>query len=167
MATRRIASSTPGSLGRPLTPLLTRTPGARIVNVSSAGQATLDFDDLLLERGWDGVQAYCQAKLAQIMLTFEHAELLRGHGVTVNALHPASYMPTEIVIHLFSVQSTLDEGVANLARLVTDPGLGTTTGTYVNRDIASRAHAQAYDPAARRRLLDLSEKLTGVPLLAP
>lgn len=146
-----------------LTPLLLRTPGARVVNVSSAGQAAIDFDDPLLERRWDGVQAYCQAKLAQIMLTFEHAELLRGHGVTVNALHPASYMPTKIVTHLFSVQSTLEEGVANVARLVADPALEGTTGAYLNRDIPSRAHPQAYDRAARARLLELSAELTGVP----
>jgi len=146
-----------------LTPLLVRSaPGARVVNVSSAGQAPLDFDDVMLERGWDGVQAYCQAKLAQIMLTVEHAELLRGTGVTVNALHPASYMPTKIVTHLFSVQSTLEEGVENTARLVTDPGLDEVTGAYFNRSRQARANTQAYDAQARALLLELSEHLTGV-----
>ncbi|GAA4633039.1 SDR family oxidoreductase [Actinoallomurus vinaceus] len=149
-----------------LTPLLVRSAPARVVNVSSAGQAPLDFDDVLLERGWDGVQAYCQAKLAQVMLTMDHAELLRGTGVTVNALHPASYMPTKIVTHLFTVQSTLEEGVANTARLVTDPALADVTGVYFNREREARAHAQAYDPAARARLLEVSERLTGVPFPA-
>ncbi|MFG2115653.1 SDR family NAD(P)-dependent oxidoreductase [Streptomyces sp. NPDC048718] len=149
-------------LSSKLTPLLTRTAGARVVNVSSAGQAPLDFGDPLLERSWDGVQAYCQAKLAQIMLTLDHAELLRGHGVTVNALHPASYMPTKIVTHLFTVQSTLEEGTTNTLRLITDPTLAGTTGTYFNRATPDRAHPQAYDPAARARLLELSERHTGV-----
>ncbi|MBO2460938.1 SDR family NAD(P)-dependent oxidoreductase [Actinomadura sp. LCR2-06] len=156
-----------------LTPLLARTAAARsatarpspagIVNVSSAGQAPLDFDDVLLERGWDGVQAYCQAKLAQIMLTFDHAELLRDHGVTVNALHPASYMPTKIVTRLFAVQSTLDEGVANTARLVTDPALAAVIGAYFNRARPAQAHHQAYDAVSRARLLEISRRLTGVP----
>ncbi|GAA4604847.1 SDR family oxidoreductase [Actinoallomurus liliacearum] len=156
-----------------LTPLLARTAAtrsttthpapARIVNVSSAGQSPLDFDDVLLERHWDGVQAYCQAKLAQIMLTFDHAELLRDHGVTVNALHPASYMPTKIVTHLFTVQSTLEEGVTNTARLVTDPTVAEVTGAYFNRARPARAHHQAYDAAARTRLQELSRHLTGVP----
>ncbi|MBO2449112.1 SDR family NAD(P)-dependent oxidoreductase [Actinomadura barringtoniae] len=145
-----------------LTPLLARSAPARVVNVSSAGQAPLDFDDVMLERGWDGVQAYCQAKLAQIMLTVEHAEVLRGAGVTVNALHPASYMPTKIVTQLFSVQSTLEEGVENTARLVTDPGLAGVTGVYFNRSREARANNQAYDAKARARLLELSERLTGV-----
>lgn len=156
-----------------LTPLLVRTAAtrstathpapARIVNVSSAGQSPLDFDDVLLERHWDGVQAYCQAKLAQIMLTLDHAELLRGHGVTVNALHPASYMPTKIVTGLFTVQSTLDEGVTHTARLVTDPAVAEVTGTYFNRARPARAHHQAYDTDARTRLLEISRRLTGVP----
>ncbi|MEV4258508.1 hypothetical protein AB0J52_35580 [Spirillospora sp. NPDC049652] len=137
-----------------------------MVNVSSAGQAPLDFDDVMLDRHWTGVQAYCQAKLAQIMLTFEHAELLRGQGVTVNALHPASYMPTKIVEGLFAVQSTLEEGVDNTARLVGDPALAEVTGTYFNRSRPARAHHQAYDEQARARLLELSEKLTGIPFPA-
>ncbi|NUR90684.1 MAG: SDR family NAD(P)-dependent oxidoreductase [Nonomuraea sp.] len=148
-----------------LTPLLARS-AARVVNVASAGQSPLDFDDVLLDRHWDGVQAYCQAKLAQIMLTFEHAELLRDRGVTVNALHPASYMPTKIVTHLYAVQSTLEEGVTHTARLVTDPALDAVTGTYFNRSRPARAHHQAYDPAARARLLKISERLTGVPFPA-
>jgi NAD(P)-dependent dehydrogenase (short-subunit alcohol dehydrogenase family) len=146
-----------------LTPLLVRSAPARIVNVSSAGQAPLDFSDVMLERGWDGAQAYCQAKLAQIMLTIEQAELLRDSGVTVNALHPASYMPTKIVTHLFRVQSTLEEGLASTARLVTDPALDTVTGTYFNRLEPARPQAQAHDAKARTRLLELSDRLTGVP----
>ncbi|MEV5569665.1 SDR family NAD(P)-dependent oxidoreductase [Spirillospora sp. NPDC052269] len=154
------------ALSSMLTPLLARSPQGRVVNVSSAGQAPLDFHDVMLERHWDGVQAYCQAKLAQIMLTFEHADLLRGHGVTVNALHPASYMPTKIVKGLFAVQSTVEEGVDNTARLVRDPALAEVTGTYFNRARPARAQQQAYDEQARARLLALSEELTGIPLPA-
>ena len=68
---------------------------ARIVNVSSAGQAPIDFDDVMLERSYSGVQAYCQSKLAQIMFTFDLAKQLRGSGVTVNALHPTTYINTK------------------------------------------------------------------------
>jgi NAD(P)-dependent dehydrogenase (short-subunit alcohol dehydrogenase family) len=49
---------------------------ARIVNVSSIGQAPIEFDDLMLERGYDGYTAYCKSKLAQIMFTIELAERL-------------------------------------------------------------------------------------------
>ncbi len=146
-----------------LVPLLTRSAPSRIVNVSSAGQAPFDFGNVQLRHGWSGGQAYCQAKLGQIMLTTDLAEALAGTGVTVNALHPASYMPTKIVTHLFTPQSTLAEGVANVLRMVVDPQFAEETGLYVNRATVATADAQAYDPAARAELRTLSEKLTGVP----
>ncbi|MFJ9630868.1 SDR family NAD(P)-dependent oxidoreductase [Streptomyces sp. NPDC091280] len=145
-----------------LAPLLVRSAPARIINVSSAGQAPIDFRDVMLERNWDGVQAYCQAKLAQISLTLDLAERLRGTGVTANALHPASYMPTKMVVNLFTPQSTVAEGVHSTLRLITDPALDDVTGTYFNRTQRARAGAQAYDERARAQLRALSVSLTGV-----
>src|SRR4051794_9267760 len=46
-------------LARRLLPLLKRSALARIVDVASAGQAPIDFIDVMLERRWDGWQAYC------------------------------------------------------------------------------------------------------------
>jgi NAD(P)-dependent dehydrogenase (short-subunit alcohol dehydrogenase family) len=44
----------------------------------------------MLTRGYSGARAYCQRKLVQIMSTIDLAEELRGSGVSVNALHPAT-----------------------------------------------------------------------------
>src|ERR671930_595224 len=68
-------------LTRLLEPLIQRSAPARIVNVSSAGQAPIDFDDVMLENGYSGFQAYCQSKLALVMFTFDLAEELEGSGV--------------------------------------------------------------------------------------
>ena len=137
---------------------------ARIVNVSSAGQAPIDFDDVMLERDYSGFQAYCQSKLAQIMFTFDLAEELDPESVTANSLHPATFMPTKIV-HAAGVQpaSTLEEGVAATLRLVADSGLDGVTGRYFDGGREARAHAQAYDRGARRRLHALSEELVREP----
>ena len=54
----------PFLLTRLLEPLLLRSAPARIVNVASAGQAPVDFDDVMLERDYDGSRAYSQSKLA-------------------------------------------------------------------------------------------------------
>src|SRR3954447_9300106 len=149
-------------LTRLLEPLLIAAgPGARIVNVASAGQTPIDFDDVMLERDYSGTRAYCQSKLAQVMSTFDLAERLRGDGVTANALHPATYMPTKIVLDARgSPASTLAEGVAATARLAADPALENVTGRYFNRTREARADDQAYDADARRRLWELSERLT-------
>jgi NAD(P)-dependent dehydrogenase (short-subunit alcohol dehydrogenase family) len=144
-----------------LLPLLKRSAPARIVNVASAGQASIDFSDVMLERRWDGWQAYCQSKLAQIMMPSDLAEELAGTGVTVNALHPATLMPTKMVVGRFGVQSALEEGVQNTVRLIADPGLTNVSGRYFNGDREARAHRQAYDVMARARLRELSRDLCG------
>src|SRR5215207_9467638 len=145
-----------------LLPLLKRSAPSRIVNVASAGQAPIAFD-IMLERRWDGWQAYCRSKLAQIMMTFDHGEELTGTGVTANALHPATLMPTKMVVGRFGVQSTLEEGVRNTARLISDPALADVSGRYFDRNQEARAHPQAYDVTAQARLRELSRAASGTP----
>ena len=59
-----------------LLPLLRAGAPSRIVNVSSAGQQAIDFDDVMLTHGYSGTRAYCQSKLAQIMFTVDLAREL-------------------------------------------------------------------------------------------
>ena len=146
-------------LTRLLLPLLRSSAPARIVNVSSLGQHAIDFRDVMLTSSYSGGRAYAQSKLAQILDTIDLAGQLDGTGVTVNALHPATYMPTKIVPSPFS---TIAEGVEATHRLVADPALAGVTGRFFNGLREARADPQAYDPAARHRLRDLSEKLTGL-----
>ena len=79
-------------LTRLMLPMLASRKSARIVNVSSAGQEAIDFSDVMLTRGYSGVRAYCQSKLAQILFTFDLAKELAGQNIGVNCLHPATYM---------------------------------------------------------------------------
>jgi NAD(P)-dependent dehydrogenase (short-subunit alcohol dehydrogenase family) len=115
-----------------LLPLLRASLPARVVNVASAGQQAIDFEDVMLERGYEGFRAYCQSKLAQVMFTFELATRLDAIGeteLTVNALHPATFMDTKMVLETFGrSSSTVGEGAEATLRLVADPGLGGVTG---------------------------------------
>src|SRR5215469_6009452 len=105
-------------LTRLLLPHLQRSEPARIVNVASAGQAPIDFGDVMLERDYDGARAYRQSKLAQIMFTFDLASELDARSVTANCLHPATYMPTKIVCGDGTTPvSSLDEGVQATLRM--------------------------------------------------
>lgn len=147
-------------LTRLLLARLERSAPARIVNVSSAGQAAIDFDDVMLERRYDGVQAYCQSKLAQVMFTFDLADELRDRGVTANCLHPATYMPTKMVRAAgVSPVSSLEDGLKATLRLVADPELDGISGRYFNGTRDAAPHPQANDSDARRRLRELSDKL--------
>jgi NAD(P)-dependent dehydrogenase (short-subunit alcohol dehydrogenase family) len=136
---------------------------ARIVNVASAGQMAIDFDDVMLERDYSGVRAYCQSKLAQIMHAFDLAQELGDAGVTANALHPGTYMPTKMVRAAGTTPATpLEDGVEATWRLAADPSLDGTTGKYFFGTEEARADEQAYDADARRRLRELSERLVGL-----
>jgi len=151
-------------LTRLLGPLLVHSAPTRIVNVASAGQAAIDFDDVMLERNYGGIQAYCQSKLALVMLTFDLAGELRDRKVTANCLHPGTYMPTKMVLEAgVTPVDSLESGVEATMRLVADPDLGGVTGEYFNRLREGRAHPQAYDADARRQLRELSAKLVGLP----
>jgi NAD(P)-dependent dehydrogenase (short-subunit alcohol dehydrogenase family) len=149
-----------------LLPLLRRSAPARIVNVASVGQVPIDFDDMMLERGYDPMRAYRQSKLAQVMFTFELAERLRAageSGVTVNALHPATLMNTKMALESFGyAMSSIEDGVEATLRLVVAPELDGVSGRYFDRLDESRANPQAYDADARRRLWRLSAALTGL-----
>jgi NAD(P)-dependent dehydrogenase (short-subunit alcohol dehydrogenase family) len=150
----------PFLLTRMLLPRLVDSAPARIVNVASAGQAPIDFGDVMLERPYDGIQAYCQSKLALVMLTLDLAEELRDRGVTANCLHPGTYMPTKMVTHAgVSPIDSLETGVRATMNLVASPELSHVSGRYFDRLTEARGHPQAYDPAARSRLRDLSERL--------
>ena len=140
-----------------LLPGLRESLAPRIINVASGLQAPIDFDDLMLERGYTGSRAYGQSKLAQIMFTFDLSRKL-GEDFEVNAIHPASLMATEMVRSAgVQPRSPVQEGTEAILNLVLRPDLG--TGQYFDGLRAARAHEQAYDEDARTRLRALSEDL--------
>jgi NAD(P)-dependent dehydrogenase (short-subunit alcohol dehydrogenase family) len=157
----------PFLLTRRLLPLIKTSAPSRIVNVSSAGQAPIDFDDVMLEESYGGVQAYCQAKLALVMLTFDLAEELEGSGVTANCLHPGTYLPTNMVRRAGVEPVTpLEDGVEATMRLIVSPEVDGVNGHYFNGTAEDAPHPQAEDPEARQQLRELSAELTGIPAAA-
>lgn len=149
-----------------LEPLLVRSAPSRIVNVASAGQLPIDFDDVMLERSYSGTQAYCQSKTALVMLTFDLASELADRSVAVNCLHPGTYMPTKMVLEAgVTPVDSLESGIEATLRLAADPALDGVTGTYFDRFREARAISQAYDADARRSLRELTAELVRVPAI--
>jgi NAD(P)-dependent dehydrogenase (short-subunit alcohol dehydrogenase family) len=146
-----------------LLPLLKASAPSRIVNVASLGQQALDFDDVMLTRGYSGTRAYAQSKLAQIMFTMDLAAELKASGVTVNALHPATYMNTTMVRQGgITPISTVEQGGDAILRLAAGDDMAGKTGLFFNGMKQAEANSQAYDAAARKRLRALSFELTGL-----
>lgn len=147
----------PVALTRALLPVLRAGAPSRIVNVGSVGQEPLDFDDPELTRGYSGVSAYCRSKFALAAHTFALAQELTGTGVSVNVLHPATYMDTAMVRESgITPWNSVADGAPGVLALATQD-LG--TGGYFDGTSPSRAHEAAYDPEAQKRLAAVTDRL--------
>ena len=94
--------------------------------------------------------------------TIDMAGELTGTGVTVNALHPASYMNTTRVRQAgVTPWSSVETGADAILNLATSPALEGRSGLYFDGQKESRADAQAYDAKARQQLRALSLDLVG------
>ena len=163
-----------------LLPLLRRTPGARVVCVTSGGMYTqkLDLDDLQSTVvPFSGPRAYARAKRAQVALVREWARRLRGTGVTINAMHPgwadtpglAETLPG-FYRAIRPVLRSPAEGVDTIAWLAADPAGAATSGSlYLDRRPRpfDRVPGTRLSPGDRRRLWDMIVALSGAPDPAP
>lgn len=145
-----------------LLPLLEKSPAPRIVNVSSGAADPLDFDNLMLENDYSPWRAYGQSKLAQVMYTIELSDRLSSKNVIVNALHPATFMDTGMVLAAgITPESSVSDGRDAVLQLVNSDAVG--SGRFYDGLDVSRAHEQAYDPAVRARLWEVSQELAAGP----
>ena len=129
-----------------LVPALKKAAPSRIVNVSSAGQQVINFEDIMLEKNFDSTRAYCQSKLALIMFTFDLAEQLKDEKITVNSLHPGTYLDTNMVRNSgIKPWGEPESGADAEMYLAVSPSLDGVTGKYFNVKAEAKAEPQAYD----------------------
>jgi NAD(P)-dependent dehydrogenase (short-subunit alcohol dehydrogenase family) len=146
-----------------LIPALKRGKPSRIVNVASIGQHNINFDDIMFEKNFDPHRAYRQSKLALIMFSFVLAEKVKDLGISVNALHPGTYLDTKMVRNAgIKPLGKAEKGAEAEVYLATSPELEGVTGQYFDVKNVSNAMNQAYDVEARKRLWNISMKLTGL-----
>ena len=148
----------PVLLARLLVPLLTASAPSRIVNVGSLGQVPFDPAEAEFEAGYNGVDAYRRSKLALAAFTFDLADELAASGVTVNCLHPATFMDTAMVTRGgITPVSTVEQGGVATMRLITDPALDGVTGQFFDGLNTARALPQAYDRQFHTRLGEVTD----------
>ena len=70
--------------------ILKQSAPSRIVNLTSTAfrRRRIDFADLQAQQRFEGMQAYCNSKLAVVLFTYELARRPAGTGVTANCVHP-------------------------------------------------------------------------------
>lgn len=148
---------------------------ARIVNLSSEAQRAghIDFDDLQGERKYGPWKAYMQSKLANVLFTVDLAKKLEGTGVTVNAVHPGPVATgfggefkgfTGFILGTIGrpFMLTPEQGAQTAIYLASSPEVEGVTGKYFAKKKPIRMNKEASDDGIRRRLWELSERMTGL-----
>jgi NAD(P)-dependent dehydrogenase (short-subunit alcohol dehydrogenase family) len=153
--------------------VLVASAPSRVVNVSSAVhlRARLDMENLQNKVGFNGLSAYSQSKLANMLFTFELARRLEGTGVTVNALHPgyvesnlgknnAGFLkPLAKLIHIGGIPP--EEGARTIVYLASSPEVEGITGSYFVKQKVVPSLV-SYDKQSASQLWEISAALTGV-----
>lgn len=147
---------------------------SRLVEVSSVAHYNghIDFDDLQGEKGYGGWRAYSQAKLAQVLFTYELARRLKGTGVTANCLHPGA-VATNIwsrplgwagfVMKLTRLFMIGPEGGARTPiYLATSADVEGVSGKYFTKKKEKESSKESNDEKVAQRLWRVSEELTGL-----
>jgi NAD(P)-dependent dehydrogenase (short-subunit alcohol dehydrogenase family) len=145
---------------------------ARIVNVSSAAQASgsINMDDLQAEQRYSPIRAYGQSKLAIVLFTYELARRLQGTGVMANCLDPGlvrtnigqrdANLPVRLLVKLiWSFGKSPAKGAQTSIYLASSPEVEGVTGHYFARSMPRRSAASSYDESLQRHLWEQSTKL--------
>jgi retinol dehydrogenase-14 len=145
---------------------------ARIINVSSEAQRTgqIHFDDLMLEESFTGFRAYAQAKLANILFTYELDRRWEGTGITVNAAHPGAvntnFGNESKPFFRFLMKlgkpflKSPAKGADTIVYLASSPEVEGVSGKYFAYRKEIRSNRESYDREIWKRLWEVSEKLT-------
>jgi len=156
--------------------------GSRIVTVSSMGhriRAAIHFDDLQWERSYSRVGAYGQAKLANLLFTYELQRRLIGKATIAVAAHPGGSrseltrnLPRPLTAAMRVVEpifQAADMGALPTLRAATDPSV--LGGQYYGPDGFAEQRGypkvvassdQSHDVDVQQRLWTVSEELTSV-----
>lgn len=138
---------------------------ARLVYLTSGlqSQGAVHLDDLQCERRpWNGMQAYSDSKLWDVVLAFALAR--RWPHTLSNAVDPG-WIKTRMGGP--GATDDLPAGAETQVWLATsDDPAATVTGRYLNRRRDLRANPAAYEVEVQERLLQTAEQLTGVQVAA-
>lgn len=153
---------------------LKTSPAARIINVSSMAhdKRNIDFDDLLYEKNYNGLNAYSRSKLANILFTYELARLLKDTKITVNAFHPgfiATNFGRNNGLIRFVLRRLIKRGALTPAEgadtgiyLATSEEVDQVSGKYFVNKKAVNSSTESYDENLAKELWNKSRELTGL-----
>ena len=138
----------PYVLTKALLPLMSSE--GRVINLSSAAQAPVDFDAFAGRRRISASAAYAQSKLAITMWSLHLAQALGSEGPGIIAVNPASFLGSKMVKEAYGTAGKdLGIGADILVRAALGDAFKGVTGRYFDNDRQQFAapHEDALDPA--------------------
>jgi NAD(P)-dependent dehydrogenase (short-subunit alcohol dehydrogenase family) len=152
-----------------LMPLLKAAPAARIINVSSTGnyKGEIHFSDVNLQNNYNGLKAYRQSKLANVLFTYELARRLASTNITVNTLHPgvvgtqigfANNRSLAALVWWLGSPFMLnnEQGAATSIYLATSEQVAGVTGKYFEKCKEKKSADKSYNLTLAKQLWALS-----------
>ena len=155
---------------------LLKSENARIINLSSSShyRGRIKIDDInFFNRSYNGLIAYEQSKLANVLFTYELAEILKDKGITVNCVDPGRVnthigdkYSSGIFKYLWILNKPLlvpvEKGASTSIYLATSKEVTETTGKYFKNSKPKRSSKRSYDKEMAKRLWLLSTELTEI-----
>lgn len=162
-----------------LLPLLEANAPARIVNVSSYTHRTahINIDDLQSTQNYADLNAYAQAKLANLLASYELARRLEGTSLHVNVADPGIASGTNMArksigsrrltdrlkIWIGSRVFTTKRAAKSSIYLASSPDVERFTGKYIDfRCRTVTSSPASYDEVMAQKVWSVSAELTGL-----
>ncbi len=166
----------PFLLTHELLPLLRAAPTARVVTTSSDSHfgLRLDWEDIQLRHHYNGLRAYGQTKLANVLFTLELNQRLGEHSTVRAFAADPGLVKTDIglkgnpalVRWVWARRRaggvTPEESARGIVFLACEPSIQDSTAVYWKDCAPKQASRQAMDRDAARRLWALSEQMCGI-----
>ena len=127
----------------------------------------VDFDDLLKDKRYRSFEAYSQAKLANILFTFQLERFLQNTPATANVMHPGFVASGfgggasgNLLLRLTRpLAKTPAQGAETAVYLATSPEVEGVSGRYYIDKKPAAAPKTAYDRQVQARLWRRSREL--------
>jgi NAD(P)-dependent dehydrogenase (short-subunit alcohol dehydrogenase family) len=151
-----------------LLPLLEKSSGGRIINLTSIvyKYGKIDFDDFMSEKSNNINVVYGTSKLLGIHFTYKLAEKLKDKDITVNCVYPGIVntdasreypMWMRKLISLFSLK--VEEGAKPVIHLATSTEFNNVTGKYFNKTKMELTTEKTYNKTLSDQIWTYTERL--------
>jgi NAD(P)-dependent dehydrogenase (short-subunit alcohol dehydrogenase family) len=161
----------PFMLSQMLLENLQASGNGRIINVVSElyKSGSIDFDNLMLEKGYKAGDAYANAKLATVLYTVALAKRVENTGLCVNAMHPGVLAtdafrdyPALLTKMLNLFLEKPNKGGERIAYLATSDEVQAVSGKYFFKTEARPIDIPNLANSTQEKLWWLAEELTGL-----